>query len=114
MPIQPQQRLKLIELYIGYFNRAPEQAGLDYWSAQLDGMLARGLGEQAALTDIANRFYQAGLQFGLFNANDSVQSLIRTVYRNVLGRDEVDADGMNYWTQKLTSGQVSRGEFVLA
>ncbi|TCS93353.1 hypothetical protein EDC36_1292, partial [Tepidimonas ignava] len=33
--ITPTQRLKLIELYIGYFNRAPEQAGLDYWAGEL-------------------------------------------------------------------------------
>ena len=32
--------------------------------------------------------------------------------KNALGRDTVDADGMNYWTQKLESGEVSRGQFV--
>lgn len=112
--LSPQQRLKLIELYIGYFNRAPEQAGLDYWSAQLDSALARGVGEQAALAGIANQFYQAGLQFGLFRASDSTETLIRTVYRNVLGRDEVDPSGLAYWQQRLDSGQISRGEFVLA
>ncbi|TSE35329.1 Serralysin C [Tepidimonas fonticaldi] len=112
--LSPQQRLKLIELYIGYFNRAPEQAGLDYWSAQLDSALARGVGEQAALAGIANQFYQAGLQYGLFRASDSTETLIRTVYRNVLGRDEVDPAGLAYWQQRLDSGQISRGEFVLA
>ncbi|WP_459860804.1 DUF4214 domain-containing protein [Hydrogenophilus hirschii] len=42
----------------------------------------------------------------------TVQQFITTVYQNVLGRDEVDANGMAYWTQKLTSGEVSRGQFV--
>ncbi|TSE35328.1 Leukotoxin [Tepidimonas fonticaldi] len=114
MPITNEQRLKLIELYIGYFNRAPEQAGLDYWSAQLSNALASGVDERAALAGIANQFYQAGLQFGLFRASDSTETLIRTVYRNVLGRDEVDPAGLAYWQQRLDSGQISRGEFVLA
>ena len=33
--ITAEQRLKLIELHVGYFNRAPEKAGLDYWTGQL-------------------------------------------------------------------------------
>ncbi|WP_185975004.1 DUF4214 domain-containing protein [Tepidimonas thermarum] len=114
MVTSPQHRLQLIELYIGYFNRAPEQAGLDYWVAQLDSALSRGVSQSAALANIANQFYQAGLQFGLFQASDSTETLIRTVYRNVLGRDEVDPAGLSYWSQRLDSGHTTRGEFVLA
>ncbi|TCS97519.1 hypothetical protein EDC36_109121, partial [Tepidimonas ignava] len=74
------QRLKLIELYIGYFNRAPEQAGLDYWAGELAALLGRGVTEAQAYQSIADRFYDAGLQFGLYKADDSVESFIQQVY----------------------------------
>lgn len=64
------------------------------------------------LKSIADRFYDAGVQYGIFSNGMTVEEFIRTVYQNVLGRDEVDAAGMTYWTQKLTSGEVSRGQFV--
>ncbi|WP_144329492.1 DUF4214 domain-containing protein, partial [Tepidimonas charontis] len=54
------------------------------------------------------------MQYGLFRASDSAETLIRAVYRNVLGRDEVDPGGLDYWRQQLDAGRVSRGEFVLA
>ncbi|TSE30779.1 S-layer protein [Tepidimonas thermarum] len=110
--ITAQQREALIELYIGYFNRAPEAAGLNYWAGELLAALNAGQTEQQALAGIANRFYDAGVQFGVFSNAMTVEQFIRTVYQNVLGRDEVDAAGMTYWTQKLTSGEVSRGQFV--
>ncbi|TSE23829.1 hypothetical protein [Tepidimonas aquatica] len=35
-------RTALIELYIGYFGRAPEAQGLSYWEGELQAALARG------------------------------------------------------------------------
>ncbi|MCX7854353.1 MAG: DUF4214 domain-containing protein, partial [Caldilineales bacterium] len=106
------QREKLIELYIGYFNRAPEAAGLNYWAGELLSALQSGKTEQQAFNDIANRFYDAGVQFGVFSNAMTVEQFITTAYQNVLGRSSVDSDGMTYWTQKLTSGEVSRGQFI--
>lgn len=110
--ITAQQREALIELYIGYFNRAPEAAGLNYWAGELLAALDAGQTEQQALAGIANRFYDAGVQYGVYSNAMTVEQFITTVYQNVLGRNEVDSDGMTYWTQKLTSGEVSRGQFV--
>ncbi|TCS98797.1 S-layer protein [Tepidimonas ignava] len=106
------QRTKLIELYIGYFNRAPEAAGLNYWAGELLTLLGQGKTEQQAFDSIANRFYDAGVQFGVFSNAMTVEQFITTAYQNVLGRSSVDSDGMTYWTQKLTSGEVSRGQFI--
>ncbi|TSE35327.1 S-layer protein [Tepidimonas fonticaldi] len=110
--ITAQQREALIELYIGYFNRAPEAAGLNYWAGELLAALNAGQTEQQALAGIANRFYDAGVQYGVYSNAMTVEQFITTVYQNVLGRNEVDSAGMTYWTQKLTSGEVSRGQFV--
>jgi hypothetical protein len=111
--ITTQQRLQLIELYVGYFNRAPEKAGLDYWVGQLQQRLAQGQSEAQALRAIADQFYQAGVQFNLFNPNAPLDDFIRAIYQNVLGRSEVDAQGLAYWRDKLSSGQTTRGQFVL-
>lgn len=106
------QRDALIELYVGYFNRAPEASGLDYWTQQLINGINAGKKEADVFTSIANKFYDAGMQFGYYPANLTVQDFIKISYANALGRDSVDQEGMDYWTKKLESGAVSRGEFV--
>jgi len=106
------QRTKLIELYVGYFNRAPEQAGLSYWANDLLTRLGQGKTEAQAFKEIADEFYKAGEQFGIFSAADPVDVFITKIYQNVLGRNQVDQAGMDYWKGKLNSGEVSRGQFV--
>jgi S-layer protein len=106
------QRTKLIELYVGYFNRAPEQAGLSYWANDLLTRLGQGKTEAQAFKEIADEFYKAGEQFGIFSAADRVDVFITKIYQNVLGRNQVDQAGMDYWKGKLNSGEVSRGQFV--
>jgi methionine-rich copper-binding protein CopC len=106
------QRTKLIELYVGYFNRAPEQAGLNFWANDLLTRLGQGKTEAQAFKEIADEFYKAGEQFGIFSAADPVEVFITKIYQNVLGRNTVDQAGMDYWKGKLNSGEVSRGQFV--
>lgn len=106
------QRDSLVELYVGYFNRAPEAAGLNYWSKELLTGINAGKTEAATLTGIANQFYAAGVQYNIFGAGQTVESFISTAYKNALGRDTVDTAGLAYWKAKLVDGSVSRGEFV--
>jgi len=40
---------RLVELYVGYFNRAPETAGLEYWSGTLLDLLNQGKSEYQAM-----------------------------------------------------------------
>ena len=103
----------ILELYIAYFNRAPERDGVNYWTGELDRRIATGQTREAALKIIADAFYGAALDYGVFRPSDPTEQFIRTVYRNMFGRDEVDAAGLAYWSALLDSGQVSRGDFVL-
>ena len=48
------------------------------------------------------------MQFNLFNPNAPRDDFIRAIYQNVLGRSEVDAQGLAYWRGKLSSGQTTR------
>ena len=40
----------------------------------------------------------------------AISNYLKTVYNNVFGR-EVDQEGLNYWVQKLSSGQVDLDDF---
>lgn len=106
------QRDSIVELYIAYFNRAPEAAGLNSWSSVMMADMNAGKTATEALKGIANQFYAAGVQYNIYSSAQTVESFITTAYANALGRTSVDAAGMTYWTAKLVSGDVSRGEFV--
>ena len=95
---------EIIEVYIAYFDRAPDAVGLGFWgTAVADGT---SIEELAALfADQAET--RATYPDGLSNFAFAVQ-----VYTNVLGRTP-DADGLRFWTQALEDGAVSRDAFIL-
>ncbi len=100
----------LIELYVGYFNRVPGAAGLDYWIDRLQG------GE--SLSQISEEFYAAGVQFSSvtgYTASMSNADFIQLAFANVLGRSgstAPDANGIAYWDNEITSGNVTKGGMI--
>lgn len=97
----------LQELYVAFFNRVPDANGLNYWIDEFKS--------GRSLTDIANSFYGAALEYGdltEYTANMPNQNFINVIYKNVLGRpDGADAGGLAYWTGLLSTGQ-TRGSVV--
>lgn len=121
--IQVSESIKAInDLYISYFNRAPEYGGLKNWSAQLDSKVAAGQTFNDALIDIANQFWPAAsIVFSHltgYTQTMSTTEFVTKVYSNVLGRPDAaqtDQAGINGWVQSLDSGAIkSRGEFIVA
>ncbi|MCI5113144.1 MAG: DUF4214 domain-containing protein [Marivita sp.] len=97
--------LAFCELYVAYFNRAPDSMGLLFWgSALADGM---------SMTDIARLFFDQPETQALYGASSSTGDFVTAVYSNILGRAP-DATGFTYWTDILDSGAVERSEFILA
>jgi hypothetical protein len=99
---------QITSLYIGYFGRAPDPEGLNYWV----GRLADGF----SLAEIAESFsVQAESQAKypyLSNPNiASPQAFITQVYLNLFNRVP-DAEGLAYWTAQLESG-ADVGDFIL-
>jgi hypothetical protein len=99
---------QITSLYIGYFGRAPDPEGLDYWV----GRLADGF----SLAEIAESFsVQAESQAKypyLSNPNiASPQAFITQVYLNLFNRVP-DAEGLAYWTAQLEGG-ADVGDFIL-
>ncbi|HYD96983.1 MAG TPA: M64 family metallopeptidase [Noviherbaspirillum sp.] len=97
------------ELYVAYFNRIPDASGISYW---IDAFRSGQTLEQ-----IGNSFYSAAVlpQYAPltgYSATMTNADFVRTVYRNVLGRAEVDDAGLNYWTSALASGTETRGSLV--
>jgi hypothetical protein len=97
----------LIELYIAYLGRIPDADGLSYWIDQFNS--------GHTLDDIGKTFYSAAIQYPDLTGYSSTMTdadFVRIVYKNVLGRTSVDADGLNYWTTALASGAQTRGTLV--
>ncbi|WP_288096729.1 DUF4214 domain-containing protein [Pseudomonas sp.] len=98
---------KLAELYVSFFNRAPDSAGLAYWVDQLDkGILS--------LEDIS-RNWMSEQPEGLAKYPSTLTNadFISKIYQATLGRAP-DAEGLAYWQNQLTNNSVGRDVFLAA
>ena len=93
-----------IELYIAYFNRAPDALGLYFWGSAFAG--GTSLDEMAAL------FLDQDETRETYSADATNLDFATQVYSNVLGRTP-DPAGLNFWVGQLDQGNVSRGTFIL-
>lgn len=95
----------LIEMYVAYFNRAPDALGLQYWASRIvDGM---------SLTQVAQSFFAQPESLANFPATMSTTQFVWQVYQNALGRAP-DSGGLAYWVHDLDSGAQTRDAFMLA
>lgn len=93
-----------VELYIAYFNRAPDALGLGFWSSAF----AHGTTRE----DIAALFVEQDETVERYPSSLSTLHFISDVYVNVLGRAP-DVDGLLFWNDALDRGAVSRANFIL-
>jgi phospholipase/lecithinase/hemolysin len=94
----------IVELYIAYFNRAPDATGLYYWAtAYTNGR---------SLEEIAARFSASTEAKALYPDGSSNPDLIKAVYNNILGRDP-DQGGFEHWLSGLDSGVIPPEIFIL-
>jgi len=103
--LDPEDFAQIVELYIAYFNRAPDAVGLAFWgNAFADGM---SMEEMAAL------FIDQNETRTTYPSSMSNAEFATAVYNNVLGRVP-DADGLNFWIDVLNEGAVGRDTFILS
>ncbi|WP_323370692.1 DUF4214 domain-containing protein [Sulfitobacter sp. F26204] len=93
-----------VELYIAYFNRAPDAVGLNFWGTAF----ATG----TSLDQIASLFLDQDETRATYDADINNLEFATQVYQNVLGRTP-DAAGLAFWQGELDSGNVSRDTFIL-
>ena len=70
------------------------------------------------LESIAGRFHAAGVQFGVFAADQSEDEFIAQLYANVLGRPPgsptaPSAEEIAYWNTRLSTGLDTKGSMVI-
>lgn len=93
----------LVELYVAYFDRAPDALGLLFWG--------NALADGVSLREIAELFFdQPETQAKLGDLDTG--AFVDTGYGHVLERTADDA-GRDFWIDALDSGGVSRAEFLL-
>ena len=94
----------LVEMYIAYFNRAPDADGLAFWSASyLDGY---------SIEDIAGMFAAQPELEALYPEDQNPVRFVADVYDNVFGRAP-DLQGLTFWKDVLADGSVSPDAFIL-
>lgn len=91
----------ITQLYTGYFNRAPDSEGLNYWIGRLNS----GMG----LLEIAQSFSvqpEATALYGFLNTSSrgAPDSFLDSIYRNLFNRP-IETEGLNYWKSELASGK---------
>lgn len=82
------------QLYLGFFGRAPDAAGLYYWSNQV----SKGVSP----LEVANGFAKSS-EFSIKYSHLSAAEQVNLAYQNILERAP-DASGAAYWTGKLQTG----------
>jgi hypothetical protein len=94
----------LVELYIAYFNRAPDAIGLNFWS----NCYAEGM----TLESIAALFADQPETRAAYPEDVTDTSFVTSVYDNVLNRAP-DTAGLDFWVEALETQAVSRDQFIL-
>ncbi|MDF1728637.1 MAG: DUF4214 domain-containing protein, partial [Sulfitobacter sp.] len=112
--LDPAGFAEITELYIAYFNRAPDALGLYYWASEyangvsLDA-IARSFFDQPETRET----YQNALSPDGSELVD-IAAFVTTVYENVLGRSP-DLPGFAYWSDQLENNAgVVPATFILS
>lgn len=90
-------------LYIATFDRVPDYEGLRYW---LDDS---GL----KLEGIASSFFEQEETMERYPPDSDDEEFVRAVYENLFDR-EPESAGLEYWLQRLRSGEIEKSLFLLA
>ena len=102
-------------LYIGYFGRAGEPDGTNYWVGQLNGGYT--ISEAAASFSVQpeSKAEYAFLAHPNLATDADIETFINSVYQNLFHRD-ADTDGMAYWSGQLAAragDPAAIGQFIL-
>lgn len=100
----------LTALYVGYFDRAPDPAGLQFWIEQIDnGREFNTIAADFAASPEAVALYP----YLTTPAVSSPAAFITSIYANLFGRAP-DAAGLEFWTGVLNDGSVSVADMIEA
>lgn len=93
----------LQQLYIGYFGRAADQEGLNFW---VDAINNGGL----SLDNVHTSFVQSAEYTAKYQGLTS-EALVAQVYLNVLGRP-AEAEGKAFWANAIDTGVITQDQLI--
>ena len=107
----------ITELYLGYYDRAPDPTGLQFWLSAYNTAIAAGANPTTELTTLANDFANSSESTAIYPFLTSPNpanagTFVTQVYNNILNRAP-DGPGLSFWIGTLTSGQVTPGSFIV-
>ncbi|MBL4766779.1 MAG: tandem-95 repeat protein, partial [Rhodobacteraceae bacterium] len=101
----------ITELYIAYFNRAPDAIGLYFWaSVYADGFSLANMAVEFFKQPETKLTYAASLDDLGENLTD-ISTFVSSVYSNVLGRS-FDEEGRDFWVGVLERQDVTPASFI--
>lgn len=96
----------IVGLYVAYYNRAPDQGGVDFWMDQ-----AARNGNASALLSISEGFSNHPQFMEDYPATDTTEQFVTKIYNNILNRSP-DAGGLAYWVEQINGG-LPKTEFIV-
>ena len=110
--------IQVTEAYIGLLGRAPDPAGLAYWTAQLDAAIAAGQSPAVALKRLTNDITLSADWDSGIGANDGTteagsEAIVTAMYDNLFDRVATQAE-LDYWAPKIVSGEFTASEMAMA
>lgn len=104
----------ITELYVAYFNRAPDAIGLTYWAS----LFANGLDLEQMARGFFDQPETRAAYADVLSSDGSrltdVDGFVSAVYANVLGRIP-DADGFAFWVNALRDvPEITPATFILS
>ena len=112
----------LQELYVAYYGRPADPAGMVYWEGVLLAAnaptniagLNAAYASNAAVQSIVNSFGNSAESQALYGTGNA-SGFINAIYQNVLGRSTAtDTAGAAYWEGLLSNGSMTQAEAALA
>src|SRR5471032_3104554 len=88
----------LQKLYVAYYNRPADPAGLQYWQSGLDSGAIK-------LSDVASAFASSTEYTDTF-AGKSHSEIINNIYINLFGH-QADNAGLLYWVNLIDTGKIT-------
>ncbi len=93
---------ELIELYLAYFGRPPDAAGLAYYTSN----------PAFSLQTVSADFSTSAESIALYGSA-SGSAPINAIYQNLFNRD-AEPDALSYWSAEITSGRLTAASAALA
>ncbi len=86
------KRTQVAKLYVATFNRAPADAGLEYWT-----------NSSFTIEMIAESFFHQPETQTLYSEENTDTEFVQAIFNNLFNRDPLQA-GLVYWVQALANG----------